>query len=1248
MIKKQLETLLHQLDSVSRRMREQNESLYADKVQDLMRKMVHEEFGIAFCGHFSAGKSSMLNELFGEQILPTSPIPTSANIVEMRHGEDQVTLVLTNGEEHTFTGFYSDQELQELCKNGEDVIAVQVSRQSIHLPDGVSLLDTPGVDSTDDAHRLATESALHMADLIVFMMDYNHVQSEGNLQFLKDLAERSKKIYIVINQIDKHRDKELSFVEYQQSVNHTFQNWDLEVAGIYYTSLRDPNHKYNELDQLKSDLFRWIENRTALSIQAVDAEATYLMGQYMKQIGEHQQEKRKAWEQVLEDSGILDHEVDQHVQEHYQQQNVLFQRLEEVQLAFIKGLDEVCKNAYLMPSEVRELGREYLESLQSDFKVGFLFSKGKTDQEKQRRANAFLTKLQQTVKTQLELHVRNYIIQFCKQHDLFDEVMGQRVMSETLKWDQTLLENAYKAGAGITGNAVLNYTEDVANQLKRLARNWAIDWERNYVIPTLEKQIEAEQAKLDQEAILLQRVEEARHHLQQIEQDLALENKLLQKLWKEPNLSNQLDLTWLETKQNRGTTNSLRSTVQLWQELTQGDQSPLSMGAKLVIEKEEPMKEKEKQVVPSTQELTAFPDSNERNRAFLQRVMQLEESLREIRGVQTVLEEIRSKRERAEQKQFTVALFGAFSAGKSSFANALMGDAVLPVSPNPMTATINKICPPNEIYSHGQVVLKVKSSDTLLSELSQIYRLFEKEVLNLEQAIQRIPDLLQIKNLTPQQKTLIPFLQALHGGMEWFEPQLGSEIQIPLEQMNEYVANEKKSCFIEYANLYYDCALTRQGITLVDTPGADSVHARHTGVAFEYIRNADVILFVTYYNHAFSKADREFLIQLGRVKDSFAMDKMFFITNAADLASSEEELVGVQAYLAHQLLRFGIREPRMFAVSSLWGLAEKCKEEIEIQNHSFLQDSGFATFEQAFARFVHHDLMNLSLHSIYQDFTRALQIMKQMIVTAQVGMEEKQARKRELEQELIQVHKLIAIYETGTDQQALQQEIHELFYYVQQRWFLRFLDEFPAVFHPGSLREDLGDIKSQLKACFLEMIQFLQHDLLQEYRATTLRIEKWIRTQLEQHIHQLGSQISAYPARYQWHTELAPSFAMPELTGVMEKVEVHSFKKEMSYYRNAKAFFEKKERFQMRDAMKQRLEELVIPEMISMEKKCEYHFQRVWQGEIKRLQAIATQQSFDYYQDLQAVLNEHIDLALYQQVETTIDDFVQQWKGILI
>ncbi|WP_202820191.1 hypothetical protein, partial [Escherichia coli] len=48
-------------------------------------------------------------------------------------------------------------------------------------------------------------------------------------------------------------------------------------------------------------------------------------------------------------------------------------------------------------------------------------------------------------------------------------------------------------------------------------------------------------------------------------------------------------------------------------------------------------------------------------------------SISGIPGFKKISEELIEKADRLENRQFTVALFGAFSAGKSSFANALIG-----------------------------------------------------------------------------------------------------------------------------------------------------------------------------------------------------------------------------------------------------------------------------------------------------------------------------------------------------------------------------------------------------------------------------------------------------------------------------------------------------------------------------------------------------------------------------------------------
>ena len=95
-------------------------------------------------------------------------------------------------------------------------------------------MDTPGVDSTDDAHRLSTESALHLADLVFYTMDYNHVQSELNFRFTKELMRYNDNVYLIINQIDKHRESELSFDAFKKSVEDSFKMWGVDTDKGFF------------------------------------------------------------------------------------------------------------------------------------------------------------------------------------------------------------------------------------------------------------------------------------------------------------------------------------------------------------------------------------------------------------------------------------------------------------------------------------------------------------------------------------------------------------------------------------------------------------------------------------------------------------------------------------------------------------------------------------------------------------------------------------------------------------------------------------------------------------------------------------------------------------------------------------------------------------------------------------------------------------------------------------------------------
>ena len=85
-------------------------------------------------------------------------------------------------------------------------------------------------------------------------MDYQHVESEENMELARSFADRGKALYLVVNQVDKHVDWELSFAEFQQRVEQTFREYGIIYEKIYYTSTKAS--AINELDELVEELHR--------------------------------------------------------------------------------------------------------------------------------------------------------------------------------------------------------------------------------------------------------------------------------------------------------------------------------------------------------------------------------------------------------------------------------------------------------------------------------------------------------------------------------------------------------------------------------------------------------------------------------------------------------------------------------------------------------------------------------------------------------------------------------------------------------------------------------------------------------------------------------------------------------------------------------------------------------------------------------------------------------------------------------
>ncbi|NEW06003.1 dynamin family protein [Paenibacillus sp. SYP-B3998] len=1143
------------------RLRQIGDQDNASKLGQLLDKISSARMNIAFCGHFSAGKSTLINQLCGHALLPSSPIPTSANIVSIRNGEPGAHVThrmkqgLVSEEVNTNKETIPLEELEAYCVNGTDIESIEITYPISFLGEHTALLDTPGIDSTDDAHHQSTESALHLADVVFYVMDYNHVQSEVNLAFTKKMKEWGKPLYLVINMIDKHKEQELPFKQYQEGTKQAFLNWGIEPDGLLYVTMKEPGHPHNEYAKLRWLLTSLIERGESLRSFSIDASARFLAVEHGRWLAEQNEpQKNDLMEQINQEGDV------QAAQEQADAKQLELKQLRELPevltAAFRKEVGVVIENANITPALTRDQAHLYLESRKPGFKVGFFSRAVQTALEAEKRLKTFQEDLAEQVEAQLDWHLRDSLKKASQQQGQYDQALIAKIEALKVEVTPDWLAAQVHAGAVFGGEYTLNYMKQVAADIKLQYRKQAFA-----LIDELASAVRKHSAQamdvLAQELSALSESLSAYQALQRLEaaEAAGLAELLQMASWRKPlppALPDLQQATIMEETAAAPLSGGLHVTSM---------DTILQAAATATAAANSPAAHIEAATAPSVFSSGEHGRRMERKAAALQEAASLIDGLPSMKSIARSMQ---GKAERLRERTFTIALFGAFSAGKSSFANALIGERVLPVSPNPTTAAINKIMPPQEGWPHGTAKVKMKAADAILQDVLYSLELLGMQATDMASALKRISSL-SPTDVTAKGKPHYSFLKAVEKGWTLAENKLGSELKITKDEFPSYVADESKSCFVEFIELYYSNPLTEQGIIFVDTPGADSINARHTGVAFNYIKNADAILFVTYYNHAFSQADREFLLQLGRVKDSFEMDKMFFIVNAADLASSQEELQGVVKHVETNLIQHGIRNPRIYPISSYLAAEGKITN-----SESLVAQSGIRPFEQDFIQFTFNELSDVAIHAANLELKRAIHTMQQWLEHAQTGEEQRKQQIAQLLEAEQAGLKLLEETDYAPELKEMKKEIQELLYYVKQRTMFRFGELYNYAFNPSTFREEARDPKQALQSAWGELLRMIAFDLSQEVLATTLRVENKMNLFSGNRVKRWEEQLVEQLDGFESSTYEPHSFQTPEVTPKLEVTDV-SMKLLQSYFKNAKQFFEGDGKSKLRSELETRM-----------------------------------------------------------------------------
>ena len=160
---------------------------------------------LAVLGEFKRGKSTLINRLLGEPVLPVGVVPMTSLPILVEHGpRPEVEIELTSGERLRLgPGDLADYATEVgNPENRRQVTRVVVRHPAPILAEGVVLVDTPGIGSAHDHNTEVAHRALAEADAAVFVLSVDSPASRAELDFLRSVRERVGRLIYVLNKAD--------------------------------------------------------------------------------------------------------------------------------------------------------------------------------------------------------------------------------------------------------------------------------------------------------------------------------------------------------------------------------------------------------------------------------------------------------------------------------------------------------------------------------------------------------------------------------------------------------------------------------------------------------------------------------------------------------------------------------------------------------------------------------------------------------------------------------------------------------------------------------------------------------------------------------------------------------------------------------------------------------------------------------------------------------------------------------------
>ena len=178
----------------------------AAQARALEQRAAEGRFFVACVGQFKRGKSTLLNALLGEAVLPVGVVPVTAVVTVVRHGPVRRALVslLDGGVVEIAPEELADYVTEERNPgNQKRVSVVEVMLPGPILRGGLCLVDTPGIGSVFGGNTEATRAFVPHIDAALLVLGADPPISGDELALVEEVAKHVTLLICVLNKADR-------------------------------------------------------------------------------------------------------------------------------------------------------------------------------------------------------------------------------------------------------------------------------------------------------------------------------------------------------------------------------------------------------------------------------------------------------------------------------------------------------------------------------------------------------------------------------------------------------------------------------------------------------------------------------------------------------------------------------------------------------------------------------------------------------------------------------------------------------------------------------------------------------------------------------------------------------------------------------------------------------------------------------------------------------------------------------------